>query len=148
MKRQDSAGYLANHMARLFKAMLNDQLAPLGLFSASLGILLELWASDGLSQSDLVERLDIEQATVAGTLARMERDGLVRRRTDPADGRRQIVTLTVRAKSLEAAATATAQATNQTALAGLTAAERTTFLVLMRRVIATQRKTLNKVTAS
>ena len=43
-------------------------------------VLLELWAGDGLTQKELVERLDVEQATMANTLARMVRDGLVERR--------------------------------------------------------------------
>jgi len=42
----------------------------------------ELWGDDGLTQRELAERLGVEQATMANTLARMERDRLVERRRD------------------------------------------------------------------
>lgn len=46
---------------------------------------------DGLTEAELVQRLDVEEATMANTLSRMERDGLIRRR--PPDGRSQTVDL-------------------------------------------------------
>ena len=73
---------------------------------------------------------------MANTLARMERDGLIERRKDPADARAQRIWLTAAARALEGLATAAAEAVNSTALAGLAPAERTTFLGLIRRVIA------------
>jgi len=48
---------------------------------------LQLWAEDGLTQRDLVERLDIEQATMGNTLGQMEHDGLIVRTPHPTDGR-------------------------------------------------------------
>jgi len=85
--RTRSAGYLANHMARLFAQRLHERIRPLGLAPAQFMTLLELWTADGLTQSDLVERLDVEQATMANTLGRMERDGLIERRADERDAR-------------------------------------------------------------
>ena len=76
-RKDESAGYLANHMARLFAIALNERIGPLGLAPAQFMTLLELWNEDGLSQKDLVQRLDVEQATMANTLSRMERDVLV-----------------------------------------------------------------------
>ena len=95
-----SAGFLANHMARLFAAGLQRRVAPLGLAPAQFMVLLELWQDDGLTQRDLVERLDVEQATMANTLARMVRDGLVTRMPHLADRRAQIVRLTPHARAL------------------------------------------------
>ncbi|MCA8931276.1 MAG: MarR family transcriptional regulator, partial [Rhodospirillaceae bacterium] len=112
---------------------------PLGLAPAQFAVLLELWAGDGLTQKELVERLDVEQATMANTLARMVRDGLVERRPLPGDRRAQTVHLTARGQALEAPATQAATATNDAALADLNLAERLQFLKLMRRVIATLR---------
>ena len=76
-------------------------------------VLLELWREEGLTQRDLVARLDVEQATLANTLARMERDGLVRRKPHPVDGRAQSIHLTDRARRLEAPATKAADGINQ-----------------------------------
>ncbi len=134
-----SAGYLANHMARLFAHRLQERVGPLGLAPAQFMTLLELWVEDGLTQRQLVDRLDVEQATMANTLARMERDGLIVRRPHPTDARSRRVCLTERACDLRAAATAAALAINREALAGLTEGEREGFLATMRRVIGNLR---------
>jgi DNA-binding MarR family transcriptional regulator len=133
-KRQ-SAGYLTNHLARLFAQALHERIRPLGLAPAQFMTLLELWAEDGLTQRELVLRLDVEQATMANTLARMARDGLVVRRPHPEDGRAQQVWLTAKARALEGPATAAARSVNQTALDGLSDEERRQFLALLDRAI-------------
>ena len=80
--------------------------------------------------------LGIEQPTMAATLARMERDGLVTRHKGEADGRVQFVRLTARARALREVAVAEASAVNERALLGLTPQERDLFLELTRHVIA------------
>ena len=115
--KQASAGYLTNHMARLFARGLHDRIRPLGLAPAQFAVLLELWAGDGLTQKELVERRPL-----------------------PGDRRAQTVHLTARGRALEAPATQAATATNDAALADLNLAERLQFLNLMRRVIATLRR--------
>lgn len=135
-ERTRSAGYVANHMARLFALRLHERIKPLGLAPAQFMTLLELWNEDGLTQRDLVGRLDVEQATMANTLARMERDGLVVRRPHPLDGRAQQVWLTEKGRGLQEPATTAAQAVNRQALADLTEAERRHFIDLAGRVIA------------
>ncbi|MDO5090389.1 MAG: MarR family transcriptional regulator [Cardiobacteriaceae bacterium] len=137
--KEDSAGYLANHMARLFAVLLTERLKPLGLAPAPFAILLELWRQDGQSQNALVASGDIAQATVANTLIRMERDGLVTRAPHPQDARSKCIMLTDKARALEESATRIAREVNHEALAGLDAAERAQLLALMRKVIATQR---------
>ncbi len=134
--RDNSAGFLANHMARLFAKGLQHRIKPIGLAPAQFMTLLELWEHDGIAQRDLIQKLDVEQATMANTLIRMERDGLIERRSHPEDGRSQSIHLTAKALALREAATAAARAQNEVALAGLAPEERRAFLDLMRRVIA------------
>jgi DNA-binding MarR family transcriptional regulator len=122
-------------MARLFANALADKLRPLGLAPAQFPVLLELWQHDALTQKELVERLDLEQATVGNTLNRMERDGLITRRPHPQDGRSQMICLTARARSLETEATRCATAINARALADLGDVDRKSLLELMQRVI-------------
>ena len=126
-------------MARLFAIRLAERLGPLGLATAQFAVLMELWENDAPTQKQLVERLDIEQATVGNTLNRMERDGLIVRRPHPQDGRAQVICLTPKARGFEAAATRNAAAVNAEALADLTNDERASLLDLMRRVVARQR---------
>lgn len=135
--KNKSAGYLANHMARLFAAGLQKRLHPLGIAPAQFMVLLELWLEDGLTQRDLLDRLDVEQATMANTLARMQRDGLITRDPSKHDKRARIIRLTDKARALQGPAQAAAQAQNAAALSGLSPAEQAQLIHLMQQVIST-----------
>ncbi|EAU44526.1 MarR family winged helix-turn-helix transcriptional regulator [Salipiger bermudensis] len=135
-----SAGYLANHQARLFAQALAERINPMGLAPAQFQCLLELWREDGLTQRDLVQRLDVEQATMANTLKRMERDGLIERRAHAGDARARTIHLTERARDLQGPAQAEAQAVNARATAEMSDEERTAFLDLMTRAVDALRK--------
>ncbi|GAB5467979.1 MAG: MarR family transcriptional regulator [Rhodospirillales bacterium] len=134
--RERSAGYLVNHLARLFARELQSRIKPLGLTTGTFPALLILWEREGLTQRELVAALDIEQATLANTLARMERDGLIVRKPDAADGRAQRIWLTETARALEAPALAAANTVNAEALAGLAEDDRRRLIGLMQRIIA------------
>ena len=131
-----SAGYLANHMARLFASGLHSRIRAIGLAPAQFMVLLELWERDGMTQKELVVSLDVEQATMANTIARMERDGLVERRPHPRDGRAQIICATPKAHDLKHAAVSAARAQNETALRNLNADDAEQLLRLMQKVIS------------
>jgi DNA-binding MarR family transcriptional regulator len=133
--KTNSAGYLANHVARLFARELAEAVRPLGLAPAQFMVLLELWREEALTQKDLVGRLDVEQATMAATLARMERDGLIERRPDQADARARRIQLTARARALQEPALAAAKSVNARALAGFSDDEREALLSGMRRIV-------------
>lgn len=133
--RTRSEGYQVNLMARLFARALQARIKPLGLSTGTFPVLLALWEREGQTQRELVTELGVEQATMANTLSRMERDGLITRRAHEADARVQTVWLTERAKGLEQAATAAAGEVNDRAMAGLTEQERQTFAALLLRVI-------------
>ena len=138
--RNTSAGYLVNFMARLFAEGLRKRIAPLGIVPGQFPALLALWERDGLTQKDLLKELAIEQATLANTLARMERDGLITRKEHPADARARTIHLTDKARSIRTAAYAAAQETNAEALAGFSDQERQAFLDLMGRTIRSLRR--------
>ncbi|MCB6179853.1 MarR family transcriptional regulator [Rhodobacter sp. Har01] len=133
--RDTSAGYLANLLARQFARHLEAALRPHGLALGAFPALLHLWERDGLTQKDLVDRLGIEQPTMAATLSRMERDGLVTRARDETDARVQRIRLTLRGRALQAVATAEAQALNARALAPLSPQDRDRLLATLKTVI-------------
>ncbi|WP_284276912.1 MarR family winged helix-turn-helix transcriptional regulator [Mesorhizobium huakuii] len=135
-QKERSAGFLANHMARLFANGLQQRIRPLGLAPAQFMTLLALWDENGLTQRELVQRLNVEQATMANTLIRMERDGLIERRLHPEDGRSQSIHLTAKAVGLREPAMQAARSQNEVALTGFSEDERLVFLDLMRRAIA------------
>jgi DNA-binding MarR family transcriptional regulator len=131
--RQTSLGYQVNLLARLLEQALRRRIAIHGVVPGQFPALLALYERDGLSQSELCRLVRIEQPTMANTLNRMERDGLVRRGPDPTDGRRSVVRLTARARDLEADLVAAAESVNAEVTAGLTAAETATLLDLLTR---------------
>jgi len=132
-----SPGYLANHLARLFARRIERRLKPLGITLGTFPALLNLWEKDRQTQKELVERLGIEQPTLAATLTRMERDGLVTRQRDAGDARVQHICLTDHARRLRDPAVAAAIAVNAEAMAGLDPAEEAQLIALIGKVIAT-----------
>lgn len=138
-EKKNSAGYLVNHTARLFAAGLQDRIAPLGITIGQFPVLLELWVKDGVTQRELLEKLALEQATLANTLNRMERDGLIIRKKHPADARSQQIWLTAKGQAPRDTAYQAASSQNEQSLAPLSEAEREQFLDFMRRIIAAAR---------
>jgi DNA-binding MarR family transcriptional regulator len=133
--RTTSAGYLVNHAARLLERALAEEVVPHGAWPAYFPVLLALWEEDGRTQAELVRLVDVEQPTLANTLRRMERDGLVRRTPDQADRRAARIRLTARGRALEEALTKGARRVNERALRGLDAVQRAALLTALRRVI-------------
>lgn len=134
--RMDSATYLSSLLAKSFSRALQERSQKLGFAPGQFPVLLELWSEEGLTQKQLLDRLDIEQATMANTLSRMERDGLIERRRHPTDNRAQQVFLTGKARAMEDDAKAAALAADQSLLSGFRDFERELMLEYMRMAIA------------
>lgn len=139
-ERSDSALYLASQLAKGLSRALQRRAASLGFSPGQFPVLLALWQEDGLTQRQLLDRLDIEQATLANTLARMERDGLIARSPHPADRRAQIVRLTEHGRALEAVATDAAACADDEIFSGFRRFERELLLEYMRMAIANARR--------
>lgn len=135
LPRQSSLGYQINHLARLMAQALRERIAPLGVVPGQFAQLLALYEQDGLSQRELCERVRIEQPTMANTLQRMERDGLIRRLPDPADGRRAAVMLTGRARDLQEDLVGAARTVNSEATRNVGDDELATFMGTIARII-------------
>lgn len=134
--RMDSATYLASLLAKGFSRSLQQRSEILGFSPGQFPLLIELWNEDGLTQRQLIDRLDIEQATMANTLARMERDGLIERRQHPADKRAQQIFLTAKARSMEADAKQAAADADQALFNGFRRFEKELMLEYIRWAIA------------
>ncbi|HZK50082.1 MAG TPA: MarR family winged helix-turn-helix transcriptional regulator [Actinomycetota bacterium] len=135
LPRQSSLGYQVNHLARLMAQALRERIAPFGVVPGQFAQLLALYEQDGLSQRELCERVRIEQPTMANTLQRMERDGLIRRLPDPVDGRRAAVMLTGRARDLEDDLVGAARGINSQAARNIGDDELANFIDTLSRII-------------
>jgi DNA-binding MarR family transcriptional regulator len=70
-------------------------------------VLLPLFEEDGLRMGELARRARLSKQTMTELVRRLERDGLVERRNDPADGRASRIFLTDRSRAFEPVAART-----------------------------------------
>ena len=89
--------------------------------------LLALYENDGRTQRELCDIASVDQSTMAKTLTRMRRDGLLREEPDPGDGRRTRYHLTPHARSLEPALAAAGHDIITQATRGIPAARLAAF---------------------
>jgi len=87
-------------MTKLYKPMLEE----LGLTYPQYLAMLVLWEKDGLTVSELGERLYLDSGTLTPLLKRMETAGLVSRLRAVQDERRVHITLTAEGRKLKAKA--------------------------------------------
>lgn len=135
-ERDRSAGYLVNWAARLFTRLADRRLNPLGLAAGQIPVFTALAATGSASQKALARAAAIEQPTMAATLARMERDGVIERRPDPGDGRSALVSLTSRTRERADAILEVLSTMNEDSLKTMPKAEREVFLAGLRTMIA------------
>lgn len=118
---KQTLAYVSAHLSRILANRLREELAPLGLLPAQFTAMAEIAQDEGLTQKQLVERLDLEQPGVARTLTTMEGEGWVERRvTDKVQG----LYLTARARDVLPRALGAVQALNRDALKDLSRTER------------------------
>jgi MarR family transcriptional regulator for hemolysin len=132
--RETSAGYLTNWAARLFARAIERRLA--GGNSGPMPVFFALQNGGEMTQKALAQLAAVEQPTMANTLNRMERDGLVQRTPDPNDRRSAQVSLTPLGLERAKAAFISAIEVNGIATEALRPEEREQFYGMMRRIIA------------
>jgi DNA-binding MarR family transcriptional regulator len=134
--RTRSAGYLTNWAARLFARALDRRLSGTGVSAAYMPVFFALMLGEPLTQKELARRASVEQPTMAATLSRMARDGLLVRTPDPSDGRSTLNALSPLARKKMEAVAAAGMSVNADALSALSAAEQAQFYDMLERVIA------------
>lgn len=133
-RREQSAGYLVNWAGRLFVRAVERRL--LGGTAGQMPVYFALLESSAMSQKDLARWAAVEQPTMANTLARMQRDGLVVSSPDREDRRSTRISLTKLGQQRAKQAMESAQAVNALGLGALKPAERELFLDMLRRMVA------------
>ena len=91
-------GFQAAQLSRIIALRLREGLSPLGLMPAQASALIEIGQKPGLTQKELVERLEVEQPGVARTLNGLEAEGWIFR--ESRGGRAQGLYLSDRAASV------------------------------------------------
>jgi DNA-binding MarR family transcriptional regulator len=132
---ESMVGFWLNLASRSLLRVLDGRLRPFGFSMSHLPVLRALAERGALSQKELARVARVEQPTMAEMLARMERDRVVQRETNPEDKRGSLTSLTRSARGrLSKAAEAMIEGERE-AMAGLSAAERALLLDLLKRVV-------------
>ncbi|KQV05183.1 MarR family winged helix-turn-helix transcriptional regulator [Leifsonia sp. Root112D2] len=141
-------------LARSHRALAASLLAPLGLFPGQELMLFQLWDCDGRSQKELGDLQKLDHSTVAKSVQRLERAGLVTRSRSSEDGRVTLVHLTHKGRALEQPVRAAWAELEERTAHSLSADQREVFATTAARLLAAIEATppapllLNSVEAS
>jgi DNA-binding MarR family transcriptional regulator len=127
-------GYVITDVARLMRTVFERRVRAAGLTRAQWMVITRVRRQPGLSQSEVADLLEIEKASAGRLIDRMEAKGWLQRRDDASDRRINRLHLTAAAERLHAAIWPIAEATVDTALDDLSAAERRHLTGLMSRI--------------
>ncbi|MGC0239676.1 MarR family winged helix-turn-helix transcriptional regulator [Arthrobacter sp. SD76] len=131
---------MLNLAARLISQRTAELLAPLGVAPAYLPVLFALNDLGQCTQNELADRASIVPPTMARTLQRMERDGLIERTVDAADRRRSIVKISKQAEALIPEIEKIALEMNEFAVSGLPQGSETALLDILTQIVDNLRK--------
>ncbi len=129
-------GHYFSRISRGLARVGDARFRALGFATAQLPVLMALKDGARRSQTELARWAKVEQPTMAQLLARMERDGIIRREPDPADRRSSLFSLTDAARAKLPAGRAILQQGNKDATRGMSADDVKTLIALLGRVLA------------
>lgn len=127
----ETANYLLATICKAHRNWAEQELATVGLHVGQEMLLSLLWQEDGLTQSDLAQRLGVQPATVCKMLGRMEAGGLIATRRDERDSRISRVYLSDEGQAFQQALTDAWARLETHLLAGFTADE----VIVLRQVL-------------
>jgi DNA-binding MarR family transcriptional regulator len=138
----ESIDALLAHICRLHYHRARTRLEALGLYRGQPPLLYHLHEQDGLTHSELAERLQVTPATMTKMIKRMEKAGFVQRRPDAEDQRVSRVYLTDAGRAIKAEMLAALRALGEESFAGFSPEERD----LLRRFFEQIRENLIRAT--
>jgi len=126
-----SLGYQLRMTHRLFQRSLQAQIEQHGVTLGMWYFLRVLWEQDGMTQSELSQRVGTMEPTTLSAIRDMERNGFVRRVRNAEDRRKINVYLTEKGQALKGKLLPSAVAVIEAATHGLTSREATMLLSLL-----------------
>ena len=131
---QRAVRHLISRTSDLKHRRVHELLDALGLFSGQAPVLRALWDQDGLTQSELTERLNRSPSTITKTVQRMEKVGFVQRCPDDSDERVSRVFLTDTGRQVRPAVEEVWSKLDQQLFVGFSAQELALFSDFLARV--------------
>jgi DNA-binding MarR family transcriptional regulator len=99
---REDLGYLLAKASQRWNEVLAEAFAEAGFADvrpAYGSVLIPLFEEDALRMGELARRARLSKQTMTELVRRLERDGLVERRPDPADARASLITLSARSRA-------------------------------------------------
>lgn len=112
-----------------------EALAPFGIHARDLGVMLVIDRSEPASQQQVAERLGVDRTTMVAIIDALEAKGIISRRPDTEDRRRNVIELTPAGQDVLLQATAASDEAEAELLAPLSQDERTQLRDLLARVL-------------
>jgi MarR family transcriptional regulator, organic hydroperoxide resistance regulator len=136
---RENTGYLLAKASQRWNELLHEEFVAEGypeVRPAYGSILLPLFEEDGLRMGELAARARLAKQTMTTLVRLMERNSLVRRARDPADGRAVRVYLTLRARAFEGVAERVLARLDERVAARLSQPERNTLANSLKEVMS------------
>ena len=136
MLEENSLGYLLFLVSRGHHNLASRVFKQIGLHRGQPQVLFKLGRYEGITQSELAQKLELTQATLTNLLHRMETSGLITRVRDTSDARCTRLYLTVEGKKMLARAIEKRKVMDDTAFAGFSSEEMNSLSGYLQRIHA------------
>ena len=127
-------GFILNDVARLLRKVYDRRVRSLGLTRSQWWVVTHLYRSEGVTQSELADILELERASLGRLLDRLEAKGWVRREADAKDRRAKRVYLTAQVEEPMRTMRSIAAGVRGDALSGLSPAQQDRFVDTLLRI--------------
>lgn len=127
-------GFLLTDLSRRYVLRFEQRARTLALTLPQCKTLVRLENNEGVSQARLAELADVEPMTMVRILDRIEADGLLERRPDPADRRARRLYLTSKARPLLEEIWHLAELTRAETFSGIKRQDRDAFMESLERM--------------
>src|SRR5450631_2144318 len=136
MDRLRNFGFLLKDVSRRYVLRFEQRAREISLTLPQCKALVRLEKNEGVSQARLAELAEVEPMTMVRILDRMQADGLLERRPDPADRRARRLYLTTKARPLLDEIWRLAELTRSEMFTGVSRADREAFMGVLERLHA------------
>lgn len=134
--RQDAhLGYLLKHAQLRFFGLGAVALAPLGISGREAAVLRAIEAGPPVSQGEIARAMSVDRTTMVALIDALQLKGLLERRQDPDDRRKNVVELTDAGRGTVRQAAAAVEQSERDFLAPLSAAEAAQFKKALRALL-------------
>ena len=94
MGLDNSISYLLAKIANICRYLLDKSLSEIGLYGGQSFLLISLWETDGLNQTELAQKLDVSPPTISAMVKSLGKNNFVKSAKCERDGRAMRIYLT------------------------------------------------------